>query len=111
MRKMLIVLAVLTILSAGIPLQAESGIIAPLVVLPSTDIQIPSGTEIREYSAPMILGNIFLMAKTQTPIFSRATPLCKSLSLQIPQEMLQHTPIPMCWQAEEVNAEYSMATV
>lgn len=64
MKRILTVAAVLAVLATGIPLWADSGIISPLVVLPSTGVQIPPGTDIRMYSAPMILGSIFFDGKT-----------------------------------------------
>jgi len=59
MKRIFAITVVLAVLVKGIPLWAESGIISPLVMLPSTGVQIPQGTEIRLYSAPLILGNIF----------------------------------------------------
>jgi hypothetical protein len=59
MKKSLAVAAVLAILALGIPPRAESWVISPLVALPSTGVQIPQGTDIRMYSAPLLLGSVF----------------------------------------------------
>lgn len=64
MKKVLTIVTVLAVLSALVPLSANSGIVSPFVVLPATDVQIPSGTDIRMYSSPMILGNIFFDGTT-----------------------------------------------
>ncbi|MCE5252052.1 hypothetical protein LLG96_17750, partial [bacterium] len=64
MKRILTVAVIISILAAGIPMRAYCGIVSPLVVLPSTDVRIPQGTDIRLYSAPMILASSFFDGKT-----------------------------------------------
>jgi hypothetical protein len=79
MKRILTVLSVLSVMATGMSHHAYSGIISPLVVLPSTSVPIPGGKEVRMYSAPMILGNIFFDGKTSDAYILSSDPSMKKL--------------------------------
>ena len=60
MKKILVaIIAVLPILTGATSGWGASEIIAPLTALATTGITIPSGTDVRLYSAPVVLGSVF----------------------------------------------------
>ena len=79
LKRIAIISTLAVILATGTPQWAESGIISPLVVLPTTGIQIPSGTDIRLYSAPMLLGSAFFDGKKTSTCILSSDPSWKKL--------------------------------
>ena len=64
MKRIWFAVVIVLISIAGISAWAGSGVISPLVVIPSTGVGIPSEADIRMYSAPIVLGSVFFDGKT-----------------------------------------------
>jgi hypothetical protein len=81
MKRAMAVVVLMAGLATGMPRIAECGIISPLVVLPTDGIQVPSGTDVRVYSAPMVLSSAFFDGKTSNAyVFSSESSLKKLIT-------------------------------